>query len=151
MVTFIQLNHGWNADPNAPEPILSVDGSELLLQFYVNALQFPEFVEGSSATVRFKTCNRYRLGPTNDEGWYLGQCRFSRSAPSWGEFYQITGDPELLLAPTDWRALSAIDRPESKHYLFYFRDETFECLADSWEVELPPNTPSKPNPLLGSA
>jgi hypothetical protein len=26
-----------------------------------------------------------------------------------------------------------------EHYLFYFKDETFECVARSWEVEMPVN------------
>jgi hypothetical protein len=26
-----------------------------------------------------------------------------------------------------------------EQYLFYFKDETFECVARSWEVELPVN------------
>lgn len=86
MAKFVQLNHGWNADPNAPEPSVRVAGSDVSVTFYVNAFQFPEFVEGTKATVRFKNCQRFRVGPTNDEGWYMGKCRFSRLAPAWGEF-----------------------------------------------------------------
>ena len=151
MANFTQLNHGWNADPNAPEPSVSVDGGDLRLSFFLNAFQFPEFVEGSRASIRFKNCKRYRLGATNDEGWYMGQCRFSRLAPSWGEFYEITGDPKLLMSPTDWVTVTDAGTETTEHYLFYLKDETFECLADSWEVELPANNSSKSTPPCGSA
>lgn len=140
MTTFVQLNHGWNADPNSPEPQVTVVAGDVVVTFFVNAFQFSEYTEGTKATIHFKSCQRYRLGSTNDEGWYMGKCRFSKLAPRWGEFYQLAGDPDLLLAPSDWTVV----QPETgcgsmEHYLFYFRDETFECLARSWEVELPVN------------
>lgn len=140
MTTFVQLNHGWNADPNSPEPQVTVVDGDVVVTFFVNAFQFPEFTEGTKATIRFKSCQRYRIGSTNDEGWYMGKCRFSKLAPKWGEFYQLTGDPDLLLllAPNDWSVVQPKTGGESmEHYLFYFRDETFECVARSWEVELP--------------
>lgn len=140
MTTFVRINHGWNADPNSPEPQVTVVDGDVVVTFFVNAFQFPEFTEGTKATIRFKSCQRYRIGPTNDEGWYMGKCRFNKLAPQWGEFYQLAGDPALLLAPNDW----SVVQPETgcaslEHYLFYFKDETFECVARSWEVELPVN------------
>lgn len=135
---FVQLNQGWNAEPNAPEPHVSVDGSSVSISFYLNASLFSRFTEGDRATLRFENCERYRIGPTNDEGWYMGKCRFSQQAPGWGEFYAVAGEPDLLLQPTDWIKLSPRGGSESaKHYLFYFRDQTFECVADRWEVRLP--------------
>lgn len=140
MATFIQLNEGWNADPNAPEPAVFVSGPDVSVTFSVNAFRFPELSEGTKATLRFKNCHRFRTGPTNDEGWYTGKCRFSRLAPAWGEFYAVSGAPELLLAPSDWVANpNAPHAGPAKHYLFYFKDETFECMADDWQVELPAN------------
>ena len=140
MVTFVQLNRDWNADPNAPEPRVSVVGPDVLLSFYVNAFEFPEFIEGTRAVLRFKRCERYRLGSTNDEGWYMGKCRFSRLAPAWGEFYKVSGEPGLLIAPQDWSVLpTPADAKELTHYLFYLKDETFECVAEGWDVQLPAN------------
>lgn len=147
MVTFVQLNNGWNADPNAPEPVVSVDGADLLVSFFVNAFQFAQFAEGTKAILRFRNYQRYRIGPTNDEGWYMGKCRFSRLAPKWGEFYQVYGDTTLLLSPSDWSI--SVDAPiveSSHHYLFYFRDETFECLASDWEIESPANPSTRTSP-----
>lgn len=132
--TFLQLNQGWNAEPNAPEPSVETQGADLLLSFYINAFQFPEFEEEEIGVLRFIHCERYRLGSTNDEGWYRGQCRFSKLAPTWGEFYLIQGDSALLNAPLDWVRVSE-SRGHSQHFLFYFRDNTFECLAEQCIVE----------------
>ena len=75
--SFIRLNKGWNADPNVSDVHTCVDGEDVLLQFDMNAFQFPEFKTGEKGVLRFVDCSRFRLGATNDEGWYLGQCRFT--------------------------------------------------------------------------
>jgi hypothetical protein len=82
--------------------------------------------------VRFSACSRYRL--TNDEGWYHGQCRYSSVAPAWGEFYEIDGTDIRLDEPHDWRLIDEASNA-SRHFLFYFRDQTFECIATHWELE----------------
>ncbi len=129
--TYIQLNDGWNAEPNAPDTRIEVYGSELRLSFLANAFQFPEYGEDDVLQIRFRGCWRYRLGSTNDEGWYMGQCRFGKSIP-WGEFYEVAGN--LRVDETeDWTILET-EGPSSRHFLFYFRSQTFECDADSWEL-----------------
>jgi hypothetical protein len=131
--TFYQLNDSWNAEPNAPSPAIEIQGKDLLLQFLVNSFQFPDFEEDEIGVLRFVQCERYRLGSTNDEGWYLGQCRFSKLAPKWSEFYMVQGDPALLEAPTDWHSVRP--RGDGRHFLFYFRDNTFECVAERCVIE----------------
>ena len=76
--TFRKLNEGWNAEPNAPDPEVTVCGDDVLLSFVLNPFQFPQFAEEQRGLLRFNGCQRYRLGPTNDEGWYRGQCRTSK-------------------------------------------------------------------------
>jgi hypothetical protein len=134
--TFTQLNDGWNAEPNRPEPWIRVAGNELRLEFVLNALRFPAFRNGDEAALHFTDCWRYRLGSTNDEGWSRGQCRFSRLAPRWGEFYEVKGDL-LASAADDWRQLGPEPADGCRHFLFYLRDQTFECDASGWSVELP--------------
>lgn len=135
---FKQLNHGWNAEPNAPAPVTRLDGSDLVLQFYLNPFKFEQFEEGDVGFLRFHDCLRYRLGSTNDEGWYRGQCRYSRSAPAWGEFYELTGDDPQLDQPTDWVTTNGHPDP-ARHFLFYLRDETFECIASDWSFDPDPS------------
>ncbi|MEO8269261.1 MAG: hypothetical protein ABI557_06045 [Aureliella sp.] len=130
---FTQLNDGWNADPNAPHINVAVDGTTLTLAFLANPYQFPEFVEGQIIELRFVDVWRYAIGDVNDEGWYRGQCRFSKLAPSWGEFYDVSGDLRLDKFDAEWHVLTNNPEPILRHYLFYFRDENFECDAASWE------------------
>jgi hypothetical protein len=129
---FAQLNHGWNADPNVPEPQVRVDGSDVVLSFRPNSMLFPIFKFRDVAILRFTACSKYRLGSTNDEGWYRGQCRYSKLAPGWGEFYRISDeDPALANRPADWHLVDASPQ-DRQHFLFYFRDDTFECMASGY-------------------
>ena len=134
---FVKLNDSWNAEPNAPMPEVRVDGSDVVLVVFANPWRFADFEEEERIELRFMNASRFRLGATNDEGWYLGQCRFSGVAPTWGEFYEVSGDlrAELL---SDWRCLRPAET-EDRHFLFYLRDETFECSARDWSMRrLPP-------------
>jgi hypothetical protein len=130
---FTKLNHGWNAEPNAPHIAVEVDGSEVTLSFFANPYQFPQFVDGQIIRLRFIDVWRYAIGDVNDEGWYRGQCRFSRIAPAWGEFYEVSGDLRLKQFDAEWRIVSEVPSESLRHFLFYFRDENFECDAVSWE------------------
>ena len=135
MTTFRQLNDGWNAEPNAPEQKVAVDGRDVVVSFLMNPFQFPQFSAEDVGRLRFTSCRRYRLGSTNDEGWFRGQCRFSKISPRWGEFYEVTGDLRLAECPDDWIDLHHSDEP-TRHFLFYFRDETFECDATDWRFDV---------------
>lgn len=128
--TFNQLNHGWNAEPNAPDPIVEVQGTTARLSFLLNPFQFHADAE-EVAELTFIGTYQWRLGPTNDEGWYRGQCRYSGVAPKWGYFYEILGEDALRSAPLDWQRVPGCGSV-GRHFLFYLRDETFECLADEW-------------------
>ncbi len=149
--TFTKLNENWNAEPTGQEPRISSKGSDLLFEFLLNDLMFPRYKTAEKGILRFSNCWRYRLGQTNDEGWYRGQCRFSRLAPEWGEFYEVQGDllldakpnPEafrvrgIQLSPfsLDWIILGQ-PPPGSRHFLFYLRDQTFECDALAWHFSV---------------
>jgi hypothetical protein len=139
--TFTRLNDDWNAEPNSPQSRVSVDGQDVIVTFILNFQRYPQFQEGQLAGLRFSDCSRYRLGPTNDEGWYRGQCRFSGVAPAWGEFYELHGDLRLDRVPGQWiQGPSSVDA--ARHFLFYFRDGTFECDAVGWRVEFGEVDPS---------
>lgn len=137
-LSFRKLNEGWNAEPNAPWPRVAISGHDLLLRFVLNPFRFTSFSEEDEGILRFKNCARYRLGATNDEGWSRGQCRYSQLAPSWGEFYEIADPDPHLMDPTDWKMARGASTL-SRHFLFYFRDETFECVAAEWTFEPAPD------------
>jgi hypothetical protein len=101
--------------------------------FDLNAFQYPTFSEDDIGVIRFRDCSRYRLGNTNDEGWYRGQCRYSKAAPAWGAFYELSGPDEAANLPDDW--VNVGSEQTARHFLFYFRDDTFECFATDWLLE----------------
>ena len=130
-IQFIHLNKGWNAEPNAPEESIKTFESKLTLEFFVNPWAYEGFEEEQKIKLIFASVSKYRLGETNDEGWYRGECRFKKLAPKWGEFYQLIGEDSDIENADDWIILS--QEKELNHYLFYFRDNTFECFAKSYE------------------
>ena len=134
MTVFTQKNAGWNAHPNGPLPKVIVESDTLTLRFYLNHFVFEQFAEDETGRIEFVGVTRWRLGPTNDEGWYRGQCRYTSQAPGWGEFYELTGPDPLINLPDDWLRVGP-DRPDGRQFLFYLRDETFECVADNWEFD----------------
>ncbi len=129
-LTFKHLNIDWNAEPNAPEPEVTVRETGVQLTFLLNPWAY-EAYEGQEGCLIFEHCSMWRLGATNDHGWYAGQCRYSKTAPKWGEFYELLGNDELQPLPTDWQILSQ-PTSQDRHFLFYLRDETFECFASDW-------------------
>ena len=131
--TFTQLNHGWNAEPNAPDPQAAWENDSLIVRFRMNSFQFPEYDEDDIGELVFEDCTRYRIGTVNDEGWYRDQGRFGRSGHRWGEFYEVAGGLTPAFTPNDW-AVRCQDGGTRRHFLFYFRDEDFECVARSWTL-----------------
>jgi len=133
---FKRLNDGWNAEPNSPAPAVEEVGSQVQLTFFLKPSERWGYdaEEGELARLTFDECARWRLGETNDEGWYLGQCRYSKIAPAWGEFYELSGLDSRRDDPTDWRFPTPSGSGE-RHFLFYLRDEMFECLAAEWTFE----------------
>jgi hypothetical protein len=139
---FTKLNDGWNAEPGAPIPQVSFEGTTLVLTFYLNPWAFPRFKPGDRGELRFEKCWRYSMNGTNDEGWWRGQCRFSRRAPDWGEFYEVEGDLRLQRLPEDyWTLVAEPLSTSTRHFLFYFKDETFECDAADWDFRAIPGRP----------
>ncbi len=132
--TFKRLSIGWNAEPNSPRPSVSVDSNTVTLRFYLNASKYHQFREEDIGQIVFNNCWRYRLGGTNDEGWYVGQCRFSKIAPAWGQFYEVSGNLMDDVPLLEWKLLGHPARSTSKHFLFYLRDETFECDASDFNL-----------------
>lgn len=129
---FKKLNDGWNAEPNDPAETIVVHSDLVELSFTLNPWAF-EAVEGSRATLSFSQCARWRLGSPNDEGWYRGQSRFETSTHSWGEFYEVFDAVPSIAEPQDWKFLGS-ELQSTRHFLFYLRDNTFECYAQDWTL-----------------
>lgn len=76
-------------------------------------------------------CAMYRVTSVNDHGWYMGQCRFSGIAPSWGEFYEVIGETNDSVEPTPWIEMEGNGE---RHFLFYLGDEALEVKAQTWSM-----------------
>lgn len=134
---FKQLNNKWGAEPNAPDPNIIIEEEKLILRFYLNAFIYSDYEEEDIGSLEFDNCYMYRLGATNDEGFYKGQCRFSDSGIKWGEFYLLEDSGWEDSFPSDSIYNNKyIDKKTLKHYLFYFRDETFECMASDYNFKV---------------
>jgi hypothetical protein len=132
-LSFQRLNEGWNAQPNAPNAQVHASGFKIQLRFVLNSSVY-EAEEDELGCLTFQGCSAWRLGPTNDEGWYRGQCRYSETAPAWGDFYELLGEDALRTQPDDWQ-IPALPGDGDRHFLFYLRDDTFECFAADWIFE----------------
>lgn len=145
----LQLGQGWVADPNAPEPQVSVEASSANVRFrsyrvvddkkptgilrVLGLFSKPSSkFEGTRGTLRFAGCSRWRWDSTNDHEWYKadGHGRYSGVAPRWGEFYELIG-PDPDRDAVSWEKIGA-DTASSRHFLYYFRDETLEFMAEDW-------------------
>jgi hypothetical protein len=145
----LQLGQAWVADPNAPEPQVSVEASAANVRFrsyrvvddkkltgFLRALGLfskpSSTFEETWGTLRFAGCSRWRWDSTNDHEWYKadGSGRYSGVAPRWGEFYELIG-PDPDRDAVSWEKIGA-DTAGSRHFLYYFRDETLEFMAEDW-------------------
>ncbi|MFD1331022.1 hypothetical protein ACFQ4O_03325 [Methylopila musalis] len=130
---FKLLNEGWNADPVSPMPEVEVDGAAVHLKLFLNYYAYAA-AEDEACRLTFLNCSAWRLGRTNDEGWYRGQCRYTGVAPKWGEFFEIIGPDHRRTWPDDWKVLTSVSTFD-RHFLFYLKDNTFECFAKDWSFE----------------
>ncbi len=133
-IQFEQLNIGWNAEPNAPELSISVEGTDVVIMFYLNAFAYEGYSEGDKAKITFHNCYIYRNGAPNDEGFYIyNQSRYKQYGVKWGEFYLVHNSDWQENFPNPIKV--GISDEALQHYLFYFKDETFECVASSYSIE----------------
>ncbi|MBC5864685.1 hypothetical protein [Flavobacterium turcicum] len=132
-IDYIQLTTDWNADPVSPEIELSLDGENLIMDIYLNHYVFENFKEGDKAKILFKNCAEYSLNTCNDEGYYYGQYRTNPNKLPWGQFYEIKSGLDRNMP----NPIVKIDSNNfyTKHFIFFFKDETFECLASEYELE----------------
>lgn len=133
-IEFEQLNIDWNAEPNAPEVTVSISGNNVEVKFFLNTLLFENSDEQNIAKLIFHDCLQYRYGSPNDEGFYIhNQSRFKELGVKWGEFYLVHNSDWEKMFP-DRVHVSDQSLDGLKHFLFYFKDGTFECIAKDYEL-----------------
>ena len=133
----------------APLPFLFCSDSHTHLTFYVDQPDpdwdgtYVNVVDPNSAEsatlclVTFNRCASAKLGHPNDEvqhGHPLAKCGQE------GYTTQIVKNSPWLAEVVKTNSVHPNDRPEHwesmNHYVFWFHDSTFECLAESFDVEV---------------
>jgi hypothetical protein len=134
-MNFTKLNQNWNADPNAPEVTLLVNGKNVVLEFFLNSFIFGNVAEEDKGRLTFINCHKFSWNTMNDEGYYMGQYRYKHSELPWGDFYFLDTNWQLDF-PESFEILNpAPDFTKQKHYIFFLRDNTFECVAENFNFE----------------
>jgi hypothetical protein len=133
-IDYFKITTDWNADPVSPEIELNVIGNDLTMVIFVNHLVFDDFEEGDKAKIVFKDCSIYSLNQCNDEGYYYGQYRTNPNNLPWGEFYEIKSGLDRKFPKPVTRIKE--DFEGKRHFIFFFKDETFECLSSDFKLEL---------------
>jgi hypothetical protein len=136
-------------DIGAPLPFLLCNDYRTYLTFYMRD-QDPDW-DGTSVKivnpasvqdaalclVSFERCTSAKLGHPNDEAqhghWLAGRGLEGYTA-------QVVKNSPWLKEVAKTNSAHRNDRPEIwnslNHYVFWFHDRTFECLAESYEIEV---------------
>jgi hypothetical protein len=137
LLTFIPQHPAHLANSNTSSPYAVVVGRDVLLSYDSDV----------KAAIRFHEVATFRVGDPNDEGFFGGGTPgiFNDSIYCWKDFpkiqffdfYQVSGfDWSNGLIGTDVKEL--IDRSrwaklELRHFVYFMKDGTFECLCKTWE------------------
>ena len=124
-------------DVGAPMPYLIANGLHTILIFYKQDENLENDGVESIALVQFYRCASVKLGDPNDEVFH-GHPLYGKGIEPYNA--QIVRNSKWI------KELEAINKVHSnynqelwstlKHYVFWFHDETFECVAKSYEVEV---------------
>lgn len=136
-------------DAGAPLPLLIADGHNTFLIFYVRrhdpnwdgtyvTVQDPANSNADPmALVEFNGCRSVKFGAPNDEvheghplagkGLDSSTAQIARNSKWLAELENIN-KVHSQYNPNRWRNL--------KHFVFWFHDNTFECIADDYKVEV---------------
>lgn len=134
-MTYTILTTDWNAEPNAPETALTVDKNFVTLDFFVNYFIYEKFKEGDKARLTFLNCLKYAFNAMNDEGYYKGHYRYKYTDLPWGEFYKLNTSWQTDFPAKHTALPEKIEKENLHHYIFFFKDNTFECVAESYQLE----------------
>jgi hypothetical protein len=134
-MTYTKFTIDWNADPNSPGVELVIDGTSVIIDFFVNYFIYDNFNEGDKAKITFSNCHKYCFNSMNDEGYFMGQYRYKYTDLPWGEFYKLNTDWETDFPLEQIILNETVDKRKLHHYIFFFKDNTFECVAENYQLE----------------
>jgi len=115
---------------------VTVHAPTVILDFFLNYHLFDKFDEHDKARLNFYNCHKYSFNTMNDEGYYRGQYRFKPSILPWGEFYRLDTNWKIDFPDNSITLIKIPNEKKQKHYIFFFKDNTFECVAEGYQLTL---------------
>jgi hypothetical protein len=131
-IEFQKLNINWDADPVSSMPICWEENNNVSLDFFLNYQNNDNYKEGERARIVFQNCEKYTLNSCNDESFYFGQYRIKPTELEWGEFYELKNYNDRNF-PNQVSLENDINEIR-KHFILFFKDETFEVIAESFKI-----------------
>ncbi len=136
-LTFKLQYHLSLADGNTACPEAVVDGHDVVLSYDSDV----------PTEIRFIDVASYRVGDPNDEGFFGGGSPgiFNDSMFCWRDFPKLAFHSFYEVSGFDWskgligtQVNELIDRSlwaslELRHFVYFMKDGTFECLCKTWE------------------
>ena len=130
-----KLNKNYESDPNIAFPNVEVFEDQVKLTFELNYFTF-SFNEEQRGEINFIKCHAFRVGAPNDEGFYLNSNSLwnKNNFPNlqWDCFYEVIGAPENYFDSFN-KITTQSDSKNLHHYVFFMKEATFECLAESFK------------------
>jgi len=135
-IKLTKLNRNYESDPNVASPKIKFNQKSLVLSFELNYFTFL-FREDQIGEIVFNDCYSYQSGKPNDEGFYLNDNPIwnNTNFPNleWNCFYEVNGVPDSYIK--NFKPISEnqnISSLKLKHFVFFMKEGTFECLAESY-------------------
>lgn len=129
-----KLNSDWNAEPNAPMPVLETFGDRIRVEFELNSFTYDHITEGKKGRLTFFNVHKYSFNACNDERYFIfHQYRYSDKELPWGEFYEIDTDWESDFYEPCVVLDTVNDKDNLTHFIMFFRDNILECVAERYE------------------
>lgn len=133
----------------APIPMIACDEHTLYLAYYIEntpedrvrtsvEVVGPDSADETVALLKFETCYAHMSGPPNNES-YTGHPLSDRGLKPYSVF-EVKNSSWIRQAERR-NAVHPYHKPEyffenKRHFIFFFHDSTYECIAESFSVEL---------------
>jgi hypothetical protein len=94
---------------------------------------YDHIAEDQKGEFNIYNCHKYSFNSCNNEGYYRGQYRYKYTELPWGEFYKLQTNWKTDFHHESIILNNKVKDDKMNHFIFFFRDSTFECVAEDFE------------------